>query len=60
MTDLHAEMTPRIINAMKKAVETGAPVNPPIWWVDPTNKEAHKINDGKSTFIEYLTLFLKV
>ncbi|XP_033214728.1 myogenesis-regulating glycosidase [Belonocnema kinseyi] len=45
MTDLHAEVTPRIVKAMKKAVETGAPVNPPIWWVDPTNKEAHKIND---------------
>ena len=47
MTDLHVEATPRIVNAMKKAVKTGAPVNPPIWWVDPTNKEAYKINDGK-------------
>lgn len=31
---------------MQAAVKTGAPVNPPIWWVDPDNQEAHKINDG--------------
>ncbi|KAF7989492.1 hypothetical protein HCN44_008166 [Aphidius gifuensis] len=44
-TDLHAEITPLIIEAMQLAVETGAPVNPPIWWVDPTDQQAHKIND---------------
>ncbi|XP_029674383.1 myogenesis-regulating glycosidase-like [Formica exsecta] len=44
-TDLHANYTPEILNAMQQAVTNGTPVNPPIWWVDPTNKEAHKIND---------------
>ncbi|XP_012256854.2 myogenesis-regulating glycosidase-like [Athalia rosae] len=44
-TNLHAEIAPTIISCMQKAVATGAPVNPPIWWVDPTNTQAHKIND---------------
>ncbi|KAL6436891.1 hypothetical protein ACFW04_004924 [Cataglyphis niger] len=44
-TDLHANYTPEIVNAMQQAITNGTPVNPPIWWVDPTNKEAHKIND---------------
>ncbi|XP_057323248.1 myogenesis-regulating glycosidase [Microplitis mediator] len=44
-TDLHAAITPSIVKAMEAAVKTGAPVNPPIWWVDPDNQEAHKIND---------------
>ncbi|OXU27291.1 hypothetical protein TSAR_004452 [Trichomalopsis sarcophagae] len=44
-TDLHAKIAPKIVALMKKAVETGAPVNPPIWWVDPLNIPAHKIND---------------
>jgi len=32
---------------MQQAIDNGTPVNPPIWWIDPTNAEAHKINDGK-------------
>ncbi|XP_014212856.1 myogenesis-regulating glycosidase-like [Copidosoma floridanum] len=44
-TDLHAQYSPNIIDLMKKAVSTGAPINPPIWWVDPTSAEAHKISD---------------
>lgn len=35
---------------METAVETGAPVNPPIWWVDPLDQQAHKINDGEINF----------
>ncbi|XP_043465046.1 myogenesis-regulating glycosidase [Leptopilina heterotoma] len=45
MTELHERIAPRIKIAMETAVNTGAPVNPPIWWIDPKNKEAHKIND---------------
>lgn len=42
---------------MKKAVSTGEPINPPIWWVDPLNAQAHKINDGESiTYKEKLLL----
>ncbi|XP_029674395.1 myogenesis-regulating glycosidase-like isoform X2 [Formica exsecta] len=44
-TDLHANQTSEILNAMQQAITNGTPVNPPIWWVDPTNKEAHRIND---------------
>ncbi|XP_071643111.1 myogenesis-regulating glycosidase-like [Temnothorax longispinosus] len=44
-TELHANYTDEIINAMKQAIEKGTPVNPPIWWIDPLNPEAHKIND---------------
>lgn len=44
---MHADHTPVILKAMQQAVADGTLVNPPIWWVDPTNKEAHKINDGK-------------
>jgi len=32
---------------MRQAVKKGTPVNPPIWWIDPLNSEAHRINDGK-------------
>ncbi|XP_011868140.1 PREDICTED: uncharacterized family 31 glucosidase KIAA1161 isoform X3 [Vollenhovia emeryi] len=44
-TDMHADHQKIIVNAMKQAIENGTPVNPPIWWIDPTNSEAHKIND---------------
>ena len=46
-TDLHAQVSPTIVKLMKKAVETGAPLNAPIWWLDPTNTYAHKVNDGE-------------
>nr|XP_018910486.1 PREDICTED: uncharacterized family 31 glucosidase KIAA1161-like [Bemisia tabaci] len=43
-TTLHYEYSGTIIELMKKAVETGQPINTPIWWVDPTNKETYGIN----------------
>ncbi|CAH0390714.1 unnamed protein product [Bemisia tabaci] len=43
-TSLHYEYAGTIVALMKKAVQTGQPINTPIWWVDPTNKEAHGIN----------------
>jgi len=42
---------------MKEAITNGTPVNPPIWWVDPTNSEAHKINNGKFVRM-YFKLYL--
>lgn len=50
-TDLHADMTPKIVAAMKRAVANGAPVNTPVWWVDPGNEALHAVNDGNFTFI---------
>ncbi|KAK2575419.1 hypothetical protein KPH14_008331 [Odynerus spinipes] len=44
-TDLHAQITPLILKSMNKSIQTGAPLNPPIWWIDPTDQIAHKIND---------------
>nr|AHH86053.1 glycoside hydrolase family 31 [Callosobruchus maculatus] len=33
--DLHAEKSDIILEAMKEAVKSGHPVNPPIWWIAP-------------------------
>lgn len=32
---------------MKNTVATGSPINAPVWWIDPTDSEAHAIADGK-------------
>lgn len=43
------------------AVLHGDPVNPPIWWSDPDDKEAHKIWDGKFIFsLVYLIYYIKI
>ncbi|CAH2049634.1 unnamed protein product, partial [Iphiclides podalirius] len=44
-TQLHADFADLIAEAMQKAVETGEPVNPPIWWLDPTDEEALAVWD---------------
>ncbi|XP_065224578.1 myogenesis-regulating glycosidase-like isoform X2 [Planococcus citri] len=41
--DLHFKYSDKIIEAMKHAKETGTPVNPPIWWIDPTDPIAQNI-----------------
>lgn len=45
-TELHESYAPAIIEAMNAAVTNGTPVNPPVWWLDPTNAEAYNISDG--------------
>ena len=52
-TDLHAQIAPIIVRLMDKSVATGAPLNPPVWWVAPNDTIALKINDGKSLRILY-------
>lgn len=42
---MHAEYSPRIIAAMNQSIENGTPVNPPIWWLDPTDQVALGISD---------------
>lgn len=37
---LHEQYTNVIVAAMKKNIADGTPVNPPIWWLDPTDKKA--------------------
>lgn len=52
-TELHAKFTDDIMKAFEKAVDKGDPVNPPIWWLDPTDDVAFGINDGTDIhFIE--------
>ncbi|XP_063829756.1 myogenesis-regulating glycosidase-like [Ostrinia nubilalis] len=43
--DLHAQYAPQIIAACANAVATGAPVNPPVWWIAPDDSEAYDIWD---------------
>ncbi|XP_044254381.1 myogenesis-regulating glycosidase [Tribolium madens] len=42
---LHEDYADVIIEAMNNSIATGTPVNPPIWWVDPTNPDALTVND---------------
>lgn len=44
--DLRSQYSSKIIEAMKASSSLGHPVNPPIWWVDPTNRQAHAVNSG--------------
>ncbi|XP_039291634.1 myogenesis-regulating glycosidase [Nilaparvata lugens] len=45
LTALHYSYSEVIVQLMQRSVETGAPLNPPIWWVDPQDAVAQKIND---------------
>lgn len=54
--DLHAEFAPLILSAMERSISEGHPVNPPIWWVDPTDAVALAIDDGTKYFISLGTL----
>ncbi|XP_045776042.1 myogenesis-regulating glycosidase-like [Maniola jurtina] len=44
-TQLHAEFADEIVAAMQASVEKGTPVNPPIWWLDPTDQDALAVGD---------------
>ncbi|KAG5875297.1 hypothetical protein JTB14_028447 [Gonioctena quinquepunctata] len=43
--DLHKNYSNVIIEAMEECVRSGAPVNPPIWWIDPTDSTALACDD---------------
>lgn len=43
-TSLHYEYSEKIIELMKKSVQTGAPLNSPIWWIDPKDPIALSID----------------
>nr|AQW43006.1 alpha-glucosidase family 31 [Nilaparvata lugens] len=45
LTALHYRYSGVILELMQRSVDTGAPLNTPIWWVDPENDVAHKIDD---------------
>ncbi|XP_037945974.1 myogenesis-regulating glycosidase [Teleopsis dalmanni] len=44
-TKLHSDYTPYIMKRFKLAVETGEPVNPPLWWIAPDDVVAQGIYD---------------
>lgn len=43
--DLHFWYADGITNIIRKSRTMGQPVNAPIWWLDPTNQNAFKIDD---------------
>jgi len=44
-TDLHAAYTELIMTRFALAVSAGEPVNPPMWWISPSDRTAHQIDD---------------
>lgn len=48
--DLHTSYGSVIEERFNLAVSTGAPVNPPIWWIDPTDATAQAIDDGEVVY----------
>lgn len=44
-TALHTQYADKIIERFKLAVESGHPVNPPVWWVSPNDRTAQTIFD---------------
>ena len=46
MIALRNRYAPLIINLAKEATTSGEPINRPIWWIDPYDDEAMKIDSG--------------
>ncbi|CAF4861266.1 unnamed protein product [Pieris macdunnoughi] len=44
-TQIHADYADEIVAAMEASVKVGTPVNPPIWWLDPTDEQALAVWD---------------
>ena len=47
MIALRNKYSSLIVDLAKEAVITGAPINRPIWWIDPMDKDALSIDSGK-------------
>lgn len=52
MVALHEKFSPLVLKQMKRSIKEGQPVNPPIWWIDPTSAEALKEDTGKTEIVE--------
>jgi myogenesis-regulating glycosidase len=46
-TKLHEQYSDLIMERFALGVSDGHPVNPPIWWLDPEDKEAQTVADGE-------------
>jgi alpha-glucosidase (family GH31 glycosyl hydrolase) len=47
-TTLHYQYSDKIIQLARQKVEDGTPINLPLWWLDPTDAEALRIDSGES------------
>ena len=47
-TALHYQYSDKIVQLARKKVEDGTPINPPIWWIDPTDEVALIVDSGKA------------
>lgn len=47
LVQIHENYADKIIAAMNKVLVDGTPVNPPIWWIAPTDPIALSVGDGK-------------
>lgn len=46
LTKLHEQYADVILERFRLAAESGQPVNPPVWWIDPEDLVAQQISDG--------------
>jgi hypothetical protein len=44
-TALHTKYSPYIMERFNLTAQTGVPVNPPLWWIDPEDRVAQSIYD---------------
>ena len=47
MIALRESYADKIVELAKNSVDTGEPINRPIWWLDPYDETALEIGDGK-------------
>ena len=50
MISLRQEYAEKIVDLAKAAVQTGEPINRPIWWVDPYDETALTVENGKINY----------
>ena len=46
MINLRNQYSSLIVDLAREAVSTGEPIIRPIWWIDPSDEEAMKIDSG--------------
>lgn len=44
--DIHKLYSNKIYDLMKESTVSGAPVNRPLWWLDPEDNETYHIDSG--------------
>lgn len=51
LNKLHLEHSDLIKERFDSVCAKGHPVNPPIWWLDPEDKDAQIVADGQVNFV---------